>query len=137
MNGWNKPYIYFIRIRKYNFQPLPIIEFKKLEIFSSCFMTICVANSKRQCNDCTRKTEFSPKIFYGHITGNKLGLEALMISLRSLLDFEKTIRNCEIRIVGASDRLTNIYKRLTKYGYSVKIIKYSNGKEKEIIYKMV
>jgi hypothetical protein len=137
MNGWNKKRTENFKFFKLNNGQWLKIIFSYANEINVWFMTICVANSKRQCNDCTRKTEFSPKIFYGHITGNRLGLEALMISLRSLLEFEKTIKNCEIRIVGASDRLTNIYKRLTKYGYSVKTIKYSNGKEKEIIYKMV
>ena len=101
------------------------------------FMTICVANSKRQCNDCLRKSEYSPKSLYGHRTGNKTGLEPFIISLKSLLEFEKTIKKCEIRIVGVSDKLTNIYKRLTRYGYNIKTIKFSNGKNKEIIYKIV
>lgn len=101
------------------------------------FMTIVVANSKQQCNDCIRKTEFSPKILYGKHTGNKAGLEPFIIALKSLLDFEKTICNCEIRIIGASDKLTKIYKRLIKYGYNIKTITYNDGKNKDIIYKTV
>jgi hypothetical protein len=101
-------------------------------------MTICVANSKRQCNDCTRKTEHSPKVFYGKTVGNKAGIEPFIISLKSLLEFEKIVStNTEIRIVGASDRLNNIYKRLMRYGYKIKVIRYTNGRYKEIVYKMI
>lgn len=100
-------------------------------------MDIVVANSKRQCNDCLRKTEFSPKILYGKRTGNKTGIEPFAIALRELLNFEKTVYNCEIRIIGASEKLTNIYKRLTKYGYNIKTITYSNGRNKDIVYKNI
>ena len=101
------------------------------------FMTICVANSKRQCNDCLRKSEYSPKAFYSHITGNKTGIEPFRIALTSLLEFEKTIKNTEIRIVGASERLRMIYSRLLRYGYVTTNIVYSDGKEKDILYKVV
>lgn len=100
------------------------------------FMIICVANSRRQCNDCMRKTESSPKILFGHHTGNKAGIQPFLIALLSLLEFEKTISNCEIRILGASSRLRNIYKRLTRYGY--KIRKYKDfWEDKECVYKNV
>ncbi|MFC0903923.1 hypothetical protein ACFHWD_04355 [Clostridium sp. MT-14] len=99
-------------------------------------MIICVANSKRQCNDCMKKTENSPKILFGKCTGNKAGLEPFIISLKSLLEFEKTISNCEIRILGANSRLRNIYKRLTRYGYQIR--KYKDfGEDKECVYKNV
>lgn len=99
------------------------------------FMTIAVANSKRQCNDCVRKTERSPKVFYGRNTGKRNGIEPFAIALKELLKFEKKVNNCEIRIEGASDRLKKIYKRLLRYDYNIKTIKYSDGKYKEIIYK--
>lgn len=79
--------------------------------------TIVVANTKRKCNDCVRKTEFSPKVNYGKLTGKKLGLEAFKISLTELLSFEKTVHNTQINIEGANDRLKNIYSYLKRYGY--------------------
>jgi len=82
------------------------------------FETIVVANSKRQCNDCVRRTEFSPKVIYGHSTGRKLGLEAFRIALNELLKFEKTVHNTQINIVGASDKLNKVYTYLNRYGYS-------------------
>jgi len=101
------------------------------------FVTICVADSKRQCNDCMRKTEHSPKVLYGRSTGNKTGFEPLAIALKSLLEFENCIKNAEIRIVGASERLTKIYARLLKYGYKSRKITYNNNKEREVYYKMI
>lgn len=76
------------------------------------------ADKKRQCNDCIRKTELSPKKTYGRVTGNKLGLEALLIAKRELLSFEARIHDTKIKIFGASERLINIYeKALCKYNY--------------------
>lgn len=94
------------------------------------FMTIVVANTKRKCNDCVRRPELSPKAFYGKNTGKKNGVEPFTIALKELIEFEKKVNNCEIRIVGANDRLKKIYKRLLRYGYKIK--KYKDG---EIIYK--
>ena len=100
------------------------------------FMTICVADTKRKCNDCIRKTEFSPKVKYGRATGKKLGLEAFRIALRELLEFETTIHNTQINIVGASDRLNSIYKYLKRYGY--KEHKYeNNGKMVSLMFKKI
>lgn len=100
------------------------------------FQTIVVADTKRKCNDCIRKTEFSPKVKYGRVTGKKLGLEAFKIALRELLDFEKIVHNTQINIVGASDRLNNIYKYLSRYGY--KEYKYEkNGKLVSLMYKEI
>lgn len=119
-----------IKINKWNITRTNIHKFFKLKngqwlkiMFSYkskaniWFETIVVANSKRKCNDCIRKTEFSPKVFYGHITGNKLGIQALSIALKELLKFEKTIHNTQINIVGASPRLNNVYTFLKRYGY--------------------
>ena len=55
-----------------------LFSYKKL--INSWFMSICVADTKRMCNDCLNKTENSPKILYGKITGKKLGLEPLLIA---------------------------------------------------------
>jgi hypothetical protein len=101
-----------------NGQWLKIVFTYKSKI-NTWFMTIVVANSKRQCNDCINKTESSPKVTYGHITGNKCELEPFKIALKELLEFEKTVHNCEISVVGASERLSNIYRRLARYGYSI------------------
>lgn len=100
------------------------------------FMTIVVANTKRKCNDCIHKTESSPKVLYGKKTGKNLGLEPFKIALRELLQFEKTIHNTQINIVGASDRLKNIYKYLKRYNY--KEYKYiTNGEETSLMYKQI
>ena len=100
------------------------------------FMTIVATNSKRRCNDCIRKTEHSPKVIYGHNTGNRCGIEPFVIALRELLKFESTIHNTQINIVGASDRLNNIYKYLKRYRY----IQYNyikNDKQVNLMYKQI
>ena len=101
------------------------------------FMTICVAKSKRQCNDCMTKTEHSPKVLYGHHTGIKTGLEPFVLSLKSLMEFEKTVKDTKIRIVGVSTELFNIYKRLKKYGYLIETVTMKDGSKKEMLYKLV
>ena len=112
-----------------------VFEYKsKINIW---FMTIVVANSKRQCNDCINKTEFSPKVTYGHLTGNKCGLEPFKIALKELLKFEKTVHNCEISVVGASERLSNIYRRLTRYGYNIDSTPRKNGEKRNILFKEI
>lgn len=119
-----------------NGQWLKIIFAYKTKI-NMWFVDIVVSNSKRQCNDCTRKTEHSPKILYGHRTGNKLGIEALMICLHSLLEFETNVKETTIRVTPASDSLGKVYRRLLRYGYSSKVIRNSNGKDKETFYKEI
>jgi len=83
------------------------------------------------------KTENSPKVFYGKTTGKKLGVEALLIARDELLDFEKAVKNTEIRIIGASDRLSSVYRYLKRYGYQEKEITYNNGKVKNVMYKEI
>ena len=100
------------------------------------FETIVVGNSKRQCNDCLRKTEFSPKVYYGQSIGRGVGLEAFKIARDELLKFEKTIYNTQINIVGASERLLNIYKYLKRYGYKEYIYNH-NEKQRQILYKII
>ena len=97
------------------------------------WMTIIVADTKRKCNDCIRKTEFSPKVLYGQSTGRKLGIEPFIISLKELLKFEKTVSNTQINIVGASSRLSKIYKYLKKYGYK----EVKRGEETSLMYKHI
>jgi len=100
------------------------------------FETIVVADTKRKCNDCIRKTEFSPKVKYGRATGKKLGLEAFRIALKQLLWFETRIHNTQINIVGASDRLNSIYKYLKRHGYEE--YKYEkNGKMVSLMFKKI
>ena len=101
------------------------------------FMNICVADTKRKCNDCINKTENSPKVLYGKTTGKRLGVEALLIAKNELLDFEKVVKNTEIRIIGASDRLNNVYRYLKRYGYEEKEITYNDGKVKNVMYKEI
>lgn len=100
------------------------------------FETIVVANTKRKCNDCINKTEYSPKVIYGHSTGDKLGLEALEIALHELLEFEKCIHNTQINIVGASNRLNNVYKYLKRYGY-IEYDYIKNNKQVSLMYKKI
>ena len=56
-------------------------------ILNGWFFIIILANSKRECNDCS----LSPKRIYGKITGRKVGLEALLIAKRELLKFENKV----------------------------------------------
>lgn len=100
------------------------------------FQTIVVAKTKRKCNDCIRKTEYSPKVFYGQVTGNNTGIEALRIALKELLEFENKIKHTQINIVGASDRLNKIYKYLKRYGYQD--YEYEKfGKKCTLVYKKI
>jgi len=136
LNKWNKTrnsINKFFRLK--NKQWLKIL-FTYKNKTKAWHMSIVIANSKRQCNDCLNKTEFSPKILYGHSTGNKAGLEPLIISLKTLLWFETTVHNYEIVIIPASKRLNKIYSRLIRYGYKVKIIEYIN-KKKEVYSKSI
>ena len=112
------------------------IEFTHSKQFKMWFMTIVVSKSKRQCNDCLNKTESSPKLIYGQRTQNNLGIQPLVIALKELIQFEKTVEpGQQIRIIGASDRLKKIYTRLFKYGYYAKMITYSNGTIHPVICK--
>lgn len=108
------------------------IMFSYKSSMNSWFMSICVANTKRQCNDCMRKTENSPKVLYGKITGKKLGTEALLIAKNELLKFETMINSTNIHIMSTSDRLAQIYKYLKRYGYKEKRIA-----GKSIMYKTI
>lgn len=115
MNKWNKTRTEINKFFKLKNGQWLKISFSYKSKINIWFMSIVVANSKRQCNDCIRKTKHSPKVTYGHITGNRCGIEPFIIALRELLEFEKKVYNCEISVVGASERLSNIYRRLTRY----------------------
>lgn len=100
------------------------------------FQNIVVAKTKRKCNDCIFKSEKSPKKLYGRCTGNKLGIQPFKIALKELLEFEKTVHNTQINIVGASQRLNDVYKYLSRYGYK----EYSylkDGKTHTLMYKEI
>lgn len=102
------------------------------------YETIVVANSKRQCNDCVHKTRLSPKVTYTRLTGNRLGLEAFKIALHELLKFEKTVKNTQINIIGASERLNEIYKYLKRYDYIQYEYEYEkNKKPVSMMYKKI
>jgi hypothetical protein len=136
MNKWNKSRKEIDKFFKLsNSQWIKII-FSYNSFHKVWFETIVVADTKRKCNDCVRKTEFSPKVKYGQATGKRIGIEPFKIALKELLKFEKTIHNTQINIVAASDRLLNIYKYLKRYGY----IEYEylyNGKPRKILYKKI
>ena len=138
-NKWNKHRNSLDKFFKLsNGQWLKIVfDYKKY--FNSWYMDIVIAHSKRQCNDCIRKTELSPKKIYGHVTGNKLGIEALLIAKNELLKFENNISNSYIKIYGANERLINIYERVLKrYDYKTcfnerkrkYLMKFIRGKKK-------
>lgn len=137
MNKWNK--------RKYslskffqlsNGQWLKILFEYKNNFWT---MDIVVAKTKRQCNDCINKTEFSPKILYGKITGNKLGLEALLIAKRELLNFEKTLHyKTNIFIFAVDDRLLNVYYRgLKNNGYKMAELLQGKYRGKKYLCKVI
>ena len=137
MNKWNKTRTNVSRFFKLKNRQWLKIVFAYESKINIWFMTIVVANSKRQCNDCINKTELSPKITYRHLTGNKCGLEPFKIALKELLEFEKTVHNCEISVVGASERLSNIYRRLTRYGYNIDSTPRKNGEKRNILFKEI
>ncbi len=136
MSKWNKTRSEISKFFKLsNGQWLKVVFSYKSE-YNIWFETIVVSNTKRRCNDCLCKTEFSPKVTYGHSTGNKIGIEAFRIALKELLKFEKNIHNTQINIVGASERLINIYKYLKRFDYIEHEYLYK-GKPKQILYKMI
>ena len=137
MNKWNKTRTSVSRFFKLKNGQWLKIAFTCKSKTNIWFMTIVVANSKRQCNDCINKPEFSPKVIYGQSTGNKCGLEPFKIALKELLKFEKTVHNCEISVVGASERLSNIYRRLTRYGYNIDSTPRKNGEKRNILFKEI
>ena len=137
MNKWNRTRTNvnkFFKLKNGQWLKIVFAYESKINIW---FMTIVVANSKRQCNYCINKTELSPKITYGQITGSGCGLEPFKIALKELLEFEKTVHNCEISVVGASERLSNIYRRLTRYGYSIDSTPRKNGEKRNILFKEI
>lgn len=99
-------------------------------------MMIVVENSKRQCNDCIKKTAKSPKVIYGKSTGQKLGLEPFSHALKSLCEFEKLIPKSAIRITPSNERLFKLYGRLKRYGFEEIMVKYRN-EDKKAYYKVV
>ena len=136
MFKWNetrKGKDHFFKLKNGQWMKVTFYYKKKYNIW---FETIVVANSKRQCNDCMRKIEHSPKVIYGHSTGKRLGIEAFKIALDELLKFEKTVHNTQINIVGASDRLNKIYRRLTRYGYT-QFDYIKNEKNVSMMYKKI
>lgn len=136
MNKWNKNRTEINKFFKLsNGQWLKIV-FSYKSLHNIWFETIIIGNTKRKCNDCLRKTEFSPKVYYGQSIGKGIGLEAFKIARDELLKFEKTIHNTQINIVGASERLINVYKYLKRYGYEEYTYDY-NGKNRLILFKRI
>ena len=88
MNKWNKRRSEIDKFFKLSNGQWLKIMFSYKSLHNIWFQTIVVGNSKRQCNDCIRKTEFSPKVYYGKSKGNKIGLEAFKIAKDELLNFE-------------------------------------------------
>ena len=99
-------------------------------------MDIVVANTKRKCNDCFNKTEFSPKVLYGKHTGHRIGVEALKIAKDELLKFEKRLHNTRINIFGASKQLDRVYMYLKRYGYT-QTFKSCNGCNRQVMFKKI
>ena len=136
MGKWNKTRTEISKFFKLSNNQWMKVIFSYKSQHNIWFETIVVANTKRKCNDCVTKTEHSPKVIYGHSTGNRIGIEAFRIALKQLLWFETTVHNTQINIVGASERLTGIYKYLKRYGY----IEYNypfNGRTRKMMYKTI
>ena len=113
------------------------IQFSYKSLLNAWFMSICVANTKRQCNDCMNKTENSPKVMYGKVTGRRLGAEPFLIAKNELMELEKLVSDTEIRIVGTSERLNKVYRYLKKYGYEEKETKTKDGRTKIVLCKEI
>lgn len=79
-----------------------------------------MTKTKRMCNDHYCKTRKSPKKLHYKSTNHKQnGIEALTISLKSLLQFEKTLPvGSYIRIEGSDKQREHVYSRLLRYGYN-------------------
>ena len=136
INKWNKRRTEIDKFFKLSNGQWLKVMFSYKSLHNIWFETIVIGNSKRQCNDCIRKTEFSPKVYYGQSIGNKIGLEAFKIAKDELLKFEKTVHNTQINIVGASERLLNIYRYLKRYGYDEYTYNY-NEKPRTILFKKI
>jgi hypothetical protein len=90
---------------------------------------IVVAKTMRQCNDHYKKTKNSPKNLRNKSTNSKGGIEALRISLESILNFSERLRpGCIIHIEGSDDQRVRVYKRLTRYGF-IEASHFSPGNE--------
>jgi hypothetical protein len=87
--------------------------------YGTWLMDIVVAKTKRQCNDHYCKTRNSPKKLKNKSSNHKQNsIEALSVSLKSLLQFEKTLPiGNSIRIEGSDEQRIHVYSRLLKYGY--------------------
>lgn len=136
INKWNKTRTEINKIFKLSNNQWLKIMFSYKSDYKIWFASIVVADTKRKCNDCFCKTELSPKVTYGRSTGKKIGIEAFKIALRELLEFEKTIHNTQINIVGASERLINIYRYLKRYGYIEYEYPWEN-RTKKIMFKLI
>lgn len=84
------------------------------------YTDMVVGKTRRHVNDSFSKSEISPKNLMGKSTNhNSNGIEALVVALKMLLDFEKTLpKNYEIRVYGADNQRVRVYRRLLRYGYS-------------------
>lgn len=84
-------------------------------------MAIVVGKTRRACNDSHNKSEKSPKILECKSTNHNInGIEALSISLKSLMRFERTRTcKCGMQIGASDDQRFRVYSRLTHYGYRI------------------
>lgn len=82
-------------------------------------MDIAVAKTKRKINNHFNKTRRSPKCLLNKSTNNNGGIESLIVSLKILQEFEKTVKKGNrIRIEGCDEQRIKVYSRLLRYGFT-------------------
>ena len=82
-------------------------------------VSIIVAKTRRKANDHSNSSVRSPKNLINKSTNIKGGIDSLMITLNSILQFEKILpEGSAIVIIGVEDQRAKVYSRLLRYGYS-------------------
>jgi len=82
-------------------------------------VSIVVVKTKRKANDHSNSSVRRPKNLINKSTNVRGGIESLMITLHSILQFEKMLsEGSAIVIVGFEDQREKVYSRLLRYGYS-------------------
>ncbi|MCT4612250.1 MAG: hypothetical protein N4A47_02650 [Clostridia bacterium] len=91
-----------------------VFEYNKLKNMWDAYI-VC-ANTKRDCNDCIRKSELSPKVFYGQKTGSK-NSGNINIFEKYISEFIKSHPDAKIAVKPVSKRLIDKYSFVLNYGF--------------------
>ena len=80
---------------------------------------IAVGKTRRKINDHYNSTKKSPKCLNKKSTNHKGGIESLLITLKSMQKFEKTLNKGDTIIIESTDeQRSRVYSRLLRYGFT-------------------